>query len=419
MEKSWFKVALINLLVAASTGALLRFAFVREISWMDFRHFLHAHSHLATLGWAHLALFVFLVNIFLAGKDKKRKYQPVFWLTQLSVAGMYICFLLWGYGTASIAFLILNVLLSYLFIYHFLHDLRFEGSPNAFSVRFARTALYFLLLSTLALWAIAPIMILNMQGQAIYYTVIQFYLHFQFNGWFVFGVFALFLRFLENLGVPLSKGMARPFYYLLVTSCYLTFALAVTWSNPEPWLFWINSSGVLIQLAAWYYLVVLVRSVRSRLPAGLSSPATILLKAAYWSFNLKILIQAAVALPLVATIAYTIRNFSIGFLHLLLIGVITFFLLAAGIQNGSVPGHLKIVRIGTALMIAGFASSELLLFLQGTMFWAAFGFLPYYYEMLFTTAMLMPVGLGLLIFPSLRAWRHRLLDKRERTIAAR
>ena len=58
----------------------------------------------------------------------------------------------------------------------------------------------------------------------------------------------------------------------------------------------------------------------------------------------------------------------------------------------------RLSRLGMGLLLAGFFGSELLLFLQGTLFWGAKGFLPYYYEGLFGVSLLMPAGvLGVLL----------------------
>ena len=55
------------------------------------------------------------------------------------------------------------------------------------------------------------------------------------------------------------------------------------------------------------------------------------------------------------------------------------------------------VLIPVLVLLAGFLGSELLLFLQGAMFWGAMGFLPFYYEALFGVSTLMPVGVGVLV----------------------
>lgn len=84
--RSWFLISLFNLLIAVSIGALLRFAFVEEVSWLIFKNFLHAHSHVAMLGWVYLALFTLFLKSFLTADQQNNKhYKWLFWSTQFTV----------------------------------------------------------------------------------------------------------------------------------------------------------------------------------------------------------------------------------------------------------------------------------------------------------------------------------------------
>ena len=122
-----------------------------------------------------------------------------------------------------------------------------------------------------------------------------------------------------------------------------------------------------------------------------------LLRLAFASFIIKILVQSAVAVPFVAEAAYTIRNYVIGFIHLILLGAMTFFVMQQAGRRALLPTGRWLVRTGLYLLAAGFVLSEGILFLQGTLFWAAMGFLPFYYEALFGVSALMPLGILLLL----------------------
>jgi len=460
MPKVWFRIALANFLVAAIMGVILRYAFVEELSWLNFRFFLHGHSHVAMLGWVYLALYALLMGAFLSEEQGRSKfYRDVFLLSQAAVVGMLIAFPIQGYGTWSIAFSTLHVLASYSFAWRFWKDIRGQSGLPALCVR---AALLFMLLSTLALWAMMPIMIYGYQHKAVYYMVVQFYLHFQFNGWFTFAVLGLFFQLLKNrnvsgfgqangevgnrkseigsrkftrprhedglarpryedgaesgkrkLGVwrsflahfrlptshfPLrTSHLARPFFWLLAVSTFFTYALAVAWAEPLPVVFATNSLGVTLQLAAMVFFALLVIGAHRELHRQLGGWGFLLIKIAFACFALKVLMQAVVVFPYIATVAYTIRNFVIGFIHLVLLGVITQFLLGYAALNGLLSLRSRLSTLGLALLLAGFFGSELLLFLQGMMFWGAKGFLPYYYEGLFGISLLVPAGVGLLL----------------------
>ncbi len=413
MPKKWIVVALINMLIAVSIGALLRFAYVEEISWLAFKNFLHAHSHVTMLGWVYLALFTFLITTFLPKDFDLKKYNSLFWLTQISVLGMLVSFPQMGYASWSIGFSVMHTLLSYIFVFLFLRDLgkiqqlkklHQPQADNTFPISnwLVKMSLFFMVFSTFGLWSMGPIMASDMQGEAIYYMTIQFYLHFQFNGWFIFAILALLFKFIENHQITIHPQDAKRFFFFLSISCFLTYALAVTWANPLPILFYINSSGVALQLVALYYFIKIAKDVWKQLQKKLEVTPRLLFFLSFFSFGFKILIQSAVIIPAIAVIGYTIRNFAMGFLHLMLIGMVTLFLFGFAAQMKLIKLDNLLAKIGIRVFIVGFILSEVVLFLQGTMFWGSMGFMPYYYELLFGVSAMLPLGLFFLILAQLQ-----------------
>ncbi len=395
-----FKWPLFNLLLIATVGAILRLAFVTELPWLEYTNFLHAHSHLAILGWGFLGLFLLLQNTFLPeDKRQKKSYKRIFYGALFSLWGMFIAFLLQNYGLFSIGFSTLFLLWSYAFVWHFWRDLP-KGQTDdqaSISTLFIRSALLFYLFSTLALWALPVINILKLHGHPIYYMSIQFFLHFQFNGWFLFAIPGLFFKMAEMQHIRLSPNDIRRYWQFLLISCFLTYALAVTWTTPVSFIFWINSLGVLLQLAALYFLLKALRPGIPQVKAGLSPQNRRLFSVALASYILKILIQTVVVIPHVAVIAYTVRNYVIGFIHLILLGVLTSFTLSYAGFRQIIPAEHPLTRHGVQLFVIAFVSTEILLFLQGTLFWANLGFLPYYYELLFAFSALLPISIGMIL----------------------
>jgi hypothetical protein len=383
--------------MAGLVGLTLRFAFVVEIPWPDFMNGVHAHSHVAMLGWLYMAIYALFVELFLpeSAKNSKR-YSRLFWASEITVIGIFFTMLFWGYHISSIVFLSAHVIFSYIFLAFFLKDLR-KTTGAEISKRFARTALWFMALSTLALWTMGPLMALSLAGSAFYYATIQFFLHFQFNGWFIFAALAIFFRVLGAKGMSLEKNALKRFYYLLMISSLLTYVLAVTWSTPIPLLFWINGVGVLIQLAALYVFTRMILGAYKSAQKHLSPAGRRLFGVAMASFALKIFMQTVVVVPYFATVSYTIRNYVIGFIHLILIGMLTHMVLGAAVNSGILNPDSKRAKAGFLILLIGFILTEVLLFLQGTMFWGAVGFLPYYYELLFGASILLPTAVFLIL----------------------
>ncbi len=397
-KTKWFGIALLNFLIAACYGAVLRYAFVVELNWVEFRYLLHGHSHVAMLGWLYSGLYILLIQYFINDDDRKRTYKTLFWLTQIAVWGMAISFPFQGYAFFSIFFSTLHVILSYAFVFKFFKDLKRQKARGLISNLFVRTAMIFMVLSTIALFSLAPIMTMDLKPSGLYYMAVQFFLHFQFNGWFIFAILAIAFKFFENRNIIISRRSQMIFYYMMVISCILSYALAVTWANPTPFLFLTNSIGVLLQLTALIFFMIMVKKHYHDIKKSLSHGMGMLLFLSFISFCLKNIAQSAVAIPYIAQVAYTIRNYVIGFIHLILLGAITFALLAFALEKGIVSVTSKSFRTGSTVLILGFLLTELLLFVQGTMFWATLGFMPYYYEILFTASCLLPLGVFLILW---------------------
>ena len=114
--QSWIICCFFNFLIAAIMGLVMRFNYLFSLEGINYIYLLHAHSHVAMLGWAYLMIYSLVVYFFIP-KDKSTKpvYNQLFWSTQLSVIGMMISFPIQGYALFSIVFSTLHILLSYVF----------------------------------------------------------------------------------------------------------------------------------------------------------------------------------------------------------------------------------------------------------------------------------------------------------------
>ncbi len=397
LKKSWLRVSLFNFFIAATMGLILRMAHVIEMPWLDFRNMMHGHSHVAMLGWLFLVLYAMILDRFLpAGESQKKIHHLFFWSTQVSVIGMMISFPIQGYQAVSIAFSTIHLVLSYIISGIILRKVWRNRTPSGLLLT---TSLLLMLVSTLGVWMIGPISAGLFGNQGMYYAAIQFFLHFQFNGWFTFAVLAMVFQQIEqSKEAVISRSHFNWFYGLLLASTALTYALSVAWSTPEDWIFYLNGAGVLIQLAALVVFWILIKQHAAVFFSGTTTITQSLLILAFVSFAVKILIQTAVVIPQVAVISYTIRQFVVGFVHLTMLGSITCYVLAALTTNGHLSQTKPYVRLGLILIIAGFVSTELFLFLQGLWLWIGWGFFPYYYETIMVASALLPLGIaGLLI----------------------
>ncbi|WP_157600748.1 hypothetical protein [Rufibacter sp. DG15C] len=399
-------VALLHLLVVASLGLVLRYMMVGTVPGVNYKYLLHAHSHVALLGWLYSAVTVALQVVFLPPEvHSKRTYSWQFWLSQVAVLGMLFSFPVQGYAAVSITFSTAHILLSYWFIYQFLKDAKVEGiakGQHQVSFLFVQASLFFLTISSLGPWSLGPIMATGHSGSSLYYNAIYFYLHFQYNGWFTFAVLGLVFWLLEYRQIPFSLGKGRAIFWMLFWACLPEYLLSILWTKPAGWVYVLSGIAAVGQLVALTQLIMLLWPQRKTLLLLFAPWSRFLITGALAALALKTCMQVATAFPYFADLAYQIRNFIIGYLHLVLIGFISFFLFAFFEVGGWLMIKTKLSKWGIGLFVLSFLTTEGLLFLQGIFSWVQFGSLPQYHLLLFIASIFLLVGMLLFFLSQLR-----------------
>lgn len=397
--RRWFNIALLNFGIAAVIGCVLRVIYIWEIPGVRFKALLNAHSHVAMLGWAFIAMVVFLLQDE-TDKGPSRLSRGFLWVAQLAVVGMLVLFPFQNYSPLTVTVSVLHMLASYALCVLVWKATR-TWHPNG-SRLLARMAVVLMFISTLGVWAMWPIISNGGFGTELYYWSIQFYLHFQLNGWFWFGALALWSRWAETHGA--HHVLDRFTIQLWLVSVVLTFALAIAWSEHHWIVYATNSLGVVLQLwAGWRTAKAILgaqQMLRNKVPLWAWRCVTYSLIA----MGLKVLMQAAVAIPEVAVMAFTVRNFAVGFIHLNSLGAISMMLFAMALLRGWFVSTSSVARIGLSTFTAGMLMMEFVLFLQGFLFWIGWGMIPGYYWIILLVSVPLPVGIFVLLA---HAWKRR------------
>ena len=386
MPKKLVIICLINFLIAALLGLILRYSFINSID-LNYRFLTHAHSHIAMLGWVYLMLFTLIVHYFIP--DKKPVYNRLFWITEFAVIGMMLSFPFQGYAAVSISFSTLHIFCSYYFVYLIWKHHQINNLPSQYLLK---ASLLFMLLSTVGVWCLGPAVSMLGKASAFYQIAIQFFLHFQFNGWFLIAVIAVFFHIIQ---LKNSKQF-RLFFKLLILSTILTLALPVNWYAPHSFLYWINGLGVLIQFFALILFLKLIWPYQISLLKYNSKLNFYMFSFTIFCFVLKTVLQLVSLSPEVSQVAYQHRNLVIGFIHLTMLGVISGFLFFFILQSRLVVNNL-ILRLGFYTFMLGFILTEIILVIQGGMFYLGSGLMPNYYLFLFVFSLLIPLGIVLFI----------------------
>lgn len=391
-QKSWILCCFFNFLIACVFGLLMRFMYLFPLDFLNYSFLLHAHSHVAMLGWVYMIVYVLIVHFFIP-KEKSQEpiYNRLFWLTEFSVIGMMITFPIQGYALFSIVFSTIHIFLSYVFCRLVWKDFARDKSPPQ---RLLLTSILFMILSTFGVWCLGPALSTLGKQSAFYQIAIQFFLHFQFNGWFILAILALFLKQFHN---KIDDVKFKNFYFLMIIATFLTLAFPVRWFVENNVLNYINILGVLIQLSAFIYFYKMLKPQINHFKSNLDQITKIVYGLALCSLFLKVGIQLLTIFPNLAEVSHQIRNFVIGFIHLTTLGIITGFLLGILLQNKILFADSKTLKRGVKCFIFGYISTEILLFLQGWFLFFGEGSIPGYFQSILIFSVLLVFGLVLMM----------------------
>jgi hypothetical protein len=392
----------INLFLTSCLGVLLRaFPYLSSFP-LSFKNVLHGHSHFAFGGWIMPVLLALILKSFpdLRNAVAYRHWRNIAVLMLIAAYGMLISFPLQGYKAVSISFSTLSLSSGI-----YLAIVSWKGSRQispSVSQKFLNAGLFYHVLSSAGPFATAPLIIMGKAGTPLYFDVIYFFLHFQYNGFFTFTVLALIYKILERQKLPVGGG--RKVFLLLHTACIPAYFLSVLWHQPSIYFNIIGGLAAGLQVIALVFFIKDVRALqwKHRFIQFLFTWSLV-------AFVLKNMLQFLGAFPFIVSISYGYRNFIIAYLHLVLLGFISLFAIAAVFETYSIR-IVKSLRLGVFLFLAAFISTELLLASS-----AAAGIWNYYFAgltpSLLICSCLFPIGL-LILYVAIKNHLSTLLIKK-------
>lgn len=390
LQRKWIIVAFVNFSVAGVMGLLLRLAPFVSMPWLNYRHMTHAHSHAAMMGWLYLAIFALFMHFFLSPQEqKKKKYQQAFVALQIAVVGMMISFPLQGYAAISISFSALHLLSSYLFLAFIWRNAQ---SSSKQPILLLKMSIVLMALSTLGVYAMGPVTAKVGRMTDLYFLCIQFFLHFQFQGWFMFAIAALVMQQLSVRGITMRKRQFTAFHILLLIAACGMMALPAAQYLHKPELLPLNTIGSVAQLGAVGTFVTFLFAHRARfysLPFWVRACAA----TALVSVVLKAVGQAALSWPEIALTPLNIRPMVVGFIHLLMLGMITGYLVMVLLQTRVLHADCSFFKWGVLFLLFGIVMTEISLFAQGVSLWTGVGGWSYYSHALVVGSILLLVGI--------------------------
>lgn len=376
-------IALAYFFLIAILGVIMRLFPIVAIP-ANYKFLVHTHSHVALLGWVYTALTTLIYIAYLHKTDIKKRYKRIFVFTQFTIIGMLLSFPFIGYALFSIIFSTLFLIASYLFAW-----LVFKHTPihrkQYNSYKFIRIALWFMIISSIGPWTLGIIMNTVGQASSLYKNAIYFYLHFQYNGWFIIALFGLFTRLLELKDIHFSKKEFSIIYWLFNTGVILTFFISILWMTPPFFIYILAGIGSFFQLVAFFMFLKKWRDLKS-------NSTDILLKIIVLFSGFKLVLQFLGAFPYISKIISANVDLVIGYIHWVFLGVVSTSLIY-------LLNYFKVLKLNTFTIILytiGVLLTEALLFYKGTFVWLELDVFSNYYNFLAGASILLLLSIGIL-----------------------
>jgi hypothetical protein len=389
----WLKITVFNLLIVATIGVVLRYKIAYSLPFIDQKHLLHGHSHFAFAGWITQALMILLVSYLLKQNNGAglKKYRWLLNANLFTAYAMLIAFPIEGYGLYSIIFSTLSIFVSYAFAFCYWADLNKLHKKNIAHSWF-KAAVAFNALSSLGAFALAVMMVAKIIHQNWYLAAEYFYLHFQYNGWFFFACMGLLT---VKLSANASPVILKNIFLLFVTAVVPAYFLSTLWMNLPLWVYLLVIAAAFAQVVGWIYTVGIIKKQSALLKKSMPAIAKWLLIFSAAALSIKLLLQLGSTIPTLSDLAFGFRPIVIGYLHLVLLGVITLFIVGYMFATNNLLINKNAVA-GAAIFTTGIIINEFFLMVQGV---AALVYtnIPFINQALLITAGIMFTGLLMLL----------------------
>jgi hypothetical protein len=386
--KTWIQIAIINFCVVALAGITMRYKINFALPIVNQKHLLYAHSNFAFMGWVTIVLMVLMVDYLLRHgvMTNYKKYNWILITACFTAYGMFISFIIQGYGYFSISFSILSILVSWVFIFCYWFDLN-KVIDKSYAPKWFKAALILMAIATLGEITLAYLMVNFSTVQDYYFAALYFFLHFQYNGWFLFVCFALLFSYLFTKGFLPTVAINKHLFIIMAITVAPTYLLSILWLKLPRSLHLLANISSILQLLVLFYFIRLFPAVKKNIPRKITGTTRYLWTMAAIAFILKIVLQTFSIIPFFSNYAFGFRPIVIGYLHLSFLGIISFFVLGYINQVLSEKGG-NISRAGVITFTIGVLLQEFVLMAQGLEV-LNFEPLPYANIILFYSAIIM------------------------------
>jgi len=400
--------AFLYFIITILLGLSLRVSYIADV-FFNIRHVTHSHSHIGLLGWIYTILSSLICQYFLRETDRK-PYFILFLCTQFCILGMLFSFPFGGYFLYSIIFSSFFIICTYWFSIFFLkrskkyNFIRFSISKSVdvendkpLSLKFVHWGIYFLILSSIGIWLLPVAIVKAGKGSDWYNSALYFFLHFQYNGWFLAVLFGLLVGEIEHKSLLNSKRLTGALYNFVIGTIGSVTLSWVGFFN-EPILYIIGNISGFLLLASIFELY--------RAYMQLEKPA-FLMQMFLLLCMLKTIFMFLGSFPWIAEVVLPNREFVISYLHFTFLGVIGFGVLHFLEKNL----HIHFPYWSLSLYTTAFVGSEILIAYKGIAILCELFVPDNYYLLLVVFSSLFFIAVGYWCYIIFRKVRNKSIEK--------
>ena len=276
---------------------------------------------------------------------------------------MLLSFPFQGYAFISILFSTLFIFVTYVFAWVFIRDL-VKSKPSRTVKVLSMVAMMSLVVSSAGPFTLAYMLASHSANTLLYKDAIYTYLHLQYNGFFTLAVFALFFN-LTGAGLSYkAQKNAERFAIALSVTVLPTLALSYLWHFEILIVRAIAIAGCGCLVVTLVTFFTMMRSSAGFLKT-LNPFARAIGLLSMIAFALKTTIQIGIIFPSVGNEVFGDRPIIIGYLHLVMLGFVTLYLLSHLMQINYFQKNLNASKTGIIIFATGVIANELVLMTQG------------------------------------------------------
>src|SRR5699024_5719783 len=368
-------IAFFFFFLTALTGVWMRLSyFTGTLEAVPYTHLLHAHSHIAVLGWTFFA--VFIIFVIMMGQENSRFVRYISLLLFLVTTAMFIAFLMQGYALYSIILSMFHIFLQYAIAYFIIKHVRKDKTIPKSSRFFMYGAVVMLVISSFGPFALGAIASQGLRDSAIFDIAIYFYLHFQYNGWLTLMLIGMLLLMLNRRKIAFSEKRMQTSFTVYFISLFPAFLLSILWYDLGVIGIIIAAIGAIGQLTAIILFMLTIIQANKQVDKYLSSFITYHIYGVLALLAIKVTMEFGLLHPTFGRLIYETRSVVIAYLHLTLLGFISLFIMTQFYLTRLLNENNGLLKFGLSVFLIGFALNELTLFFTSLFSWLQLGTLP-------------------------------------------